>query len=140
MRMKPIPETNSTLVLRTDFSDSTTWDAVSSAIQAPYGEFRAYVHVISDRDYDGIPLPHLVPLATASARRTFMFVVDHTTMTHEEHPVVVLDLWREPGRTFRVIPSQVWSVENNLSIANMDFFEFANNVGDDGIFRGFPKR
>jgi len=69
-----------------------------------------------------------------------MFVVDHTTMTHEEHPVVVLDLWREPGRTFRVIPSQVWSVENNLSIANMDFFEFANNVGDDGIFRGFPKR
>jgi hypothetical protein len=41
---------------------------------------------------------------------------------------------------FRVIPSQMWSVENNLSIANMDFFEFADAVGDDGIFRGFPKR
>jgi len=30
------------------------------------------------------------------------------------------------------------SVENNLSIANMDFSEFADNVDKDGIFRGFP--
>jgi hypothetical protein len=138
--MKSIPETNGSLVLRTDFSDSAAWDAICSAIQAPHGEFRAYVHLISDRDYDGIALPQLVPLATESASRTFMFVVDRTTMTHEEHPVLVLDLWREPGRTFRVIPSQMWSVENNLSIANMDFFEFAKAVGDDGIFRGFPNK
>src|SRR5262249_59564922 len=84
----------------------------------------------------GIALPQLVPLATEIARRTFMFVVDRTTMTHEEHPVAVLDLWREPGRTFRVIPSQMWAVQNNLWLANMDFFEFANAVGYDGIFRG----
>ena len=69
-----------------------------------------------------------------------MFVVDSTTMAHEEHPVAVLDLWHQPGRTFRVIPSQMWSVENNLSISNMDFFEFADAVDDDGIFRGFRKR
>jgi hypothetical protein len=29
-------------------------------------------------------------------------------------------------------------VENNLSLANMDFHEFADNVGADGVFRGFP--
>jgi hypothetical protein len=58
-------------------------------------------------------------------------------MTHEEHPVAVVDLWHRPGRTFRVIPSQMWSIENNLSISNMDFFEFADAVDDDGIFRGF---
>jgi len=84
MRMKPIPETNSTLLLRTDFSDSATWDAVCSVIQAPHGELRARVEAISDRDYDGIELLQLVPLATEIARRTFMFVVDRTTMTHEE--------------------------------------------------------
>jgi hypothetical protein len=95
---------------------------------------------MSDRDYDGIALPQLVPLATVSSQRTFMFVVDSTTITHEEHPVAVLDLWHQPGRTFRVIPSQMWSVENNLSISNMDFFEFADAADDDGIFRGFPKR
>jgi hypothetical protein len=33
----------------------------------------------------------------------------------------------------------MWGVENNLSIANMDFEEFADAVGPDGIFRGFPQ-
>jgi hypothetical protein len=140
MRIKPIPKTNSALVLRTDFSDSATWDALCSAIQAPQGEFRAYVHIMSDRDYDGIALPQLVPLATERAGRTIMFVADNITITHEEHPVAVLDLWHQPGRTFRVIPSEIWAVENNLSISNMDFLEFADAVDDDGIFRGFRKR
>ena len=30
------------------------------------------------------------------------------------------------------------SIEANLSIANMDFGEFAGSVGADGVFRGFP--
>ena len=32
------------------------------------------------------------------------------------------------------------SRENNLSIANMDFREFAESVDPDGVFRGFPQR
>jgi hypothetical protein len=33
-------------------------------------------------------------------------------------------------------------VENNLSLANMDWAESAGNVEDDGVFRGFwrPRR
>jgi len=112
---------------------------VCSALQAPQGKFRAYVYIVSDRDYNGIALPQLVPLAM-SAQRTLMFVVDSITITHEEHPVAVLDLWVQPGRMFRVIPSQMWSVENNLSLSNVDFFEFADAADDDGIFRGFRKR
>jgi hypothetical protein len=68
---------------------------------------------------------------------SFVFVVDALTVQHPEHPVLVIDLFAEPGRTFRVIPSSMWSVENNLSIGNMDFEEFADSVGADGIFRGF---
>jgi hypothetical protein len=33
----------------------------------------------------------------------------------------------------------LWGIENNLSIANMDFEEFGNAVGKDGIFRGFSE-
>jgi hypothetical protein len=44
-----------------------------------------------------------------------------------------------PGRTFRVIPSEAWGVENNLSISNMGFAEFADAVDDRGVFRGFPR-
>jgi hypothetical protein len=46
---------------------------------------------------------------------------------------LAIDLYGERGRTFRAIPSQIRGIENNLSIGNMDFFEFADNVDEDGI-------
>ncbi len=42
-----------------------------------------------------------------------------------------------PGRTFRTTIPEIASIEANLAIANMDFFEFADNVQPDGVFRGF---
>ena len=49
---------------------------------------------------------------------------------------LVVDLFH--GRPpFRVIVSELWAIENNLNLANMDWEEFAEAVGDDGIFRGF---
>jgi len=67
-----------------------------------------------------------------------MFVVDRASLADVEHPVLVLDLADEPGRIFRVVPREMWSVENNLSIANMDWLDFADSVDADGVFRGFP--
>jgi hypothetical protein len=40
---------------------------------------------------------------------------------------------------FRALPSQIQSIQNNLSIGNMDFEEFANNIDPDGVFRGFKR-
>jgi len=65
--------------------------------------------------------------------------VDRVALTDPEHPILVVDLMDQPGRTFRVIPSEAWGVENNLSIANMGFEEFAEAADEDGVFRGFPK-
>jgi hypothetical protein len=45
----------------------------------------------------------------------------------------------EYGREFRAIPTAVQSIENNLSIANMDFEDFAEAVDEDGVFRGFQE-
>jgi hypothetical protein len=69
----------------------------------------------------------------------FILVADRLALTSPEHPVLVVDVAREPGRTFRVVPSAAWSVENNLSLANMDFEEFADAVDEGGVFRGFPE-
>ena len=41
------------------------------------------------------------------------------------------------GATFRVVPSEMWSVQNNLTISNMDREDLAGNVDGEGIFRGF---
>lgn len=136
--MKDLPQTENALVLRTDFSDESAWDRVCREIEAPAAEFRAYVSFVSDPAFEGISSGELTSLGRHGPYRSFMFVVDRVSLTDADHPILVLDLTHEPGRTFRVVPREMWGVENNLSIANMDFLDFAENVDDDGIFRGFP--
>jgi hypothetical protein len=133
--MKNIPETEDSTVLRTDFSDERVWQAVCTAIEEPVGDFRAYVTFVSDPAFEGITVEEVVERAKKGL--DFIYIVDDMTISHEEHPILVVDLWDKPGRTFRVIPSEMWGVENNLSLANMDFEEFADNTDDNGIFRGF---
>jgi hypothetical protein len=53
--------------------------------------------------------------------------------------VLVVNLFVPRGRSFRVVPAQLWSVQANLSLANMDWEEFADAVDDDGVFRGFER-
>ncbi len=142
--MKPLPKSEHALLLRTDFSSLAAWESIVAAACAPSAELRAYtgyelradVELISDREYEGVTPEQLVSL-NPEGQHTFVFVVDRIALTHPEHPILVVDLYTEPGRTFRVIPSEMAGVENNLSLANMDYAEFADHVDPDGIFRGF---
>jgi uncharacterized protein DUF6924 len=141
--VRPLPDTEHALVLRTDFSDEDAWELLCTMIQAPnprYG-FRAYVDFVSEPAFDAATVEQLLASSAQGPYRSYMFIVDKMALTHPEHPVLVLELDEEgePGRTFRVIPSEMWSVENNLSLANMDFEDFADSAEADGIFRGFPE-
>lgn len=138
--LKRLPKTEDTLVVRTDFTDDAAWNALCATIQAPVRGFRAYVHCLSDPEYDGRTAEQLRAAAgdRDTLNHTFIFIVDRVALTHPDHPILVVDFYDEPGRTFRVIPAEMASVENNLSIANMDFADFADYVGPDGIFRGLP--
>ena len=136
-RMKTIPETESSLALRTDFSDASAWDRVCAMVQESVGDFKAYVELVSDPEYDGLTPEQLLSLLPEGSHRSFAFLIDRVALTHPEHPILAVDLQDEPGRTFRVIPSEAWGVENNLSLANMGFEEFAGAVDADGVFRGF---
>jgi hypothetical protein len=141
--MNSLPETDHTPVLRTDFAEDAAWEETCSALRQPSEDgFRANVSCVSDPAYDGLTVERLVALSVSdgrSATRTFAFVVDRVTLSSPERPVLVVDLHDDPGRSFRVIPREAWGVENNLSLANMDFSEFADHVGPDGVFRGFQK-
>jgi hypothetical protein len=135
--MKSIPKTENALVLRTDFSDESAWEAIRADIQEPVNEcgeeFQACVDFLSDPEYDSLTVEQLVE---ACKGHTFIFIVDRVTLSHPDRPILVVDLYDEPGRTFRVVPSAMWAVENNLSLANMGFYEFADMVDQDGIFYG----
>ena len=104
-----LPATPATLVLRTDFSDDAAWDAVcaASAAESPEG-FMAGLSFVSDPAFADMTVEQVAALTTASYR-TFLFIVDHVTVTDPEMPLVVLDMHDEPGRWFRVVPGQTWA-------------------------------
>ncbi|WP_235010203.1 hypothetical protein [Mycobacterium sp. 3519A] len=125
------------LLIRTDFTDDNAWRAVCKAACAPDPEhgFRAFLTCIDDPELDGATVESLIPLV-----RNYFFVVDNHTITDPEHPILAVagdpDDDLDPGTSFRVIPSAMWSPENNLSLGNMLFEDFVDAAGD-GVFRGF---
>jgi hypothetical protein len=141
--VKLFPKTNCALVIRTDFEDQQTWETISKLIRAPVPEdsftFYANVEFFQDPEFRDLTAKDLLARVPQGYNHSFLLVVDAEAIRRPDFPILVIDLVHQPGRTFRAIPSQIQSIENNLSIANMDFFEFAASVDDDGVFRGFPR-
>lgn len=135
--MPKLPTTRSSLVLRTDFSDDAVWEGVQAASTAPSSEgFVAGLSFVSDQQFAGLTAEQVAALPS-DCYRDFVFLCDNLTMTDPEMQLVVVERRNEPVRWFRVVPTSMWSVENNLSIHNMDFTDFANSVDSEGVFRGF---
>jgi Domain of unknown function (DUF6924) len=141
-KMKQLPKTTNPVVIRTDFENQQVWEAICELLRAPVHEgsetFYAYVEFLEDRDYRNLTKEGLLAIVPRDYDHSFLFVVDKAAITNPDFAILVVDLGESGGRSFRAIPSQIQSTENNLSIANMGFEEFAEAVDKDGIFRGFP--
>ena len=139
--MKQIPDTENAPVLRTDFSDRVAWEEICIEIQRPVGLFRfvAYVDFIDDLQYAAITRDQLLKLIPTGYNHSFIVVVDRMAVSNPEHPLLVIDLFDDAHQEFRALPSQIQSIENNLSIGNMDFEDFMIALESDQIFRGFPR-
>jgi hypothetical protein len=138
-------------VIRVDFAHEDEWTQLQVAIIEPQTDdgFIAYVEFVDDRAYEGLTAARLLEIVPADTNHSFAFLVDTQTLTHRDRPILVVNLydWVEGledqgkgpqyGAMFRVVPSEMWSGQNNLSLANMDWEEFADSVDDDRIFRGF---
>lgn len=137
--MKPLPPPAdlSSLVLRTDFSDDAAWDELRATLEAHDPHSASYV---DDPAYSGVSIQALIDANAGDERVvTYLFLADATTMADKEHPLLAVDLFVEPGRTFRVPPSWYPEISDNLSIANMDFAEFAEYTDDSGTYRGLDE-
>jgi len=141
--MKPYVFSYRALVIRTEFENQQAWEAICKLIRAPVpapgDTFYANVELLEDDGFRDLSKEDLLPRVPAGYPHSFVFVVDREAVSNPEFPTLVVDLRRERGRVFRAIPSTIQSIENNLSITNMVFFEFANAVDADGVFRGFAK-
>jgi Domain of unknown function (DUF6924) len=142
--MEMLPETPDSPVIRTDFDSEDAWRAICKGIRSPVpdgfgGEFFAYVAFVENPAFRDLTTAELLERVPNEYRHSFLMVVDRLTMSSPEYPILIVDLFGEPGRSFRAIPAEIQAIENNLSIANMDFAEFADYTDEDGVFRGHPE-
>jgi hypothetical protein len=130
------------LLVRTDYSDDGAWRAALSAATAVYAvdDFERMGALLQPVESSG--LSNLTPEElVALAREGYIgqiAVADAQTM--RDQTVLFVDfseLNEQVGRTFRSIPSEVEPIVANLSLANLDFADFADHTDPDGIFRGF---
>jgi hypothetical protein len=142
MDKKQLPKTNHPLVVRTDFERQQSWETICKLIRAPVyapgATFYAYIQFLEDMAFRGLDSEELLTRVPTDYNHSFLLVVDNTSATHPEFPILTIDLREGRGRSFRAIPSAIQAIQNNLSISNMDFIEFADAADEDGIFRGFP--
>jgi hypothetical protein len=139
-------ESDTTPLVRTDFSDDNAWERTVSAVTAPLfvedelngsGDYEPNITPVEDRNFEDLNAERLAS-SYDEDRVGYVLLADKTTMGALDDPTVVyVDMYDEPGRAFRCSVAEIASIEVNLSIANMDFEEFADSVGPDGVFRGF---
>ena len=140
---KPPLPAGASVLIRTDFSDDRAWGQVVADAQAPQtpNGFTANFIPIDNTAWQGTT-PEQFLAEVGPPPPFYVFLADRTTIEDPEHPILAVDTGpretgHEPGRTVRVIPSEMWSIENNLSLSNLDFRDFADHAGPDGVFRGF---
>jgi hypothetical protein len=135
-----LPAVVGTALIRTDFSDDDRWAATVTRLTAPdVSGYVADLGVVDDVRFAGAAVEDLLVLATPTWSRSYtcLFVADAVALASLELPVLVVGLrGADRGRTFRVIGDELWGIENNLALSNMDFAEFAAAT-EDGVFRGF---
>ena len=125
--------------MRTDFTSDEAWDHLrEEALRENEDGFRAYAEPVSDRAFEHATWAAVraaVPAHKEGA--SVLFIVDATTLTSPDHPILVVDLLDKGLAPFWCVPSELWSVDNNLNLANLDWADFADEVDGDGVFRGF---
>ncbi|MFC4084123.1 DUF6924 domain-containing protein [Amycolatopsis samaneae] len=140
-----LPEGDGALVIRTDFTHPRAWEELSDLLRGLTSEgLLTEVRVVDDSRYEGMTTQQLLTLVPDGGEYAYLAVADGlTTASAEKRPqdrsvlIVDLDDEEEPGSTFRALVSELASIDANLSLANLDFAEYADAVGEDGVYRGF---
>jgi hypothetical protein len=130
-----IPATPKAFLLRTDYADEIKWKLLIGAIR-DVNAFQSRVEIIIHDKLASATPEELIPLVRDRTNYTHIFVADSLSMNHPEKPILVVDVFAAPGRSFRVIASKLLDVHDNLSVANLDFDDYLEIVDKENIYRG----
>jgi len=134
---KTIPVTNKSFVLRTDFSDDSAWEALKAKLHRTDDELSPDLDFISDPAFADLMPETLRSALPEDSDHSYGLIADRAALMEKDNPVLAVDLSKKKVKILRVSAEALAEVENNLSVGNMDFREFAKAVDEDGVFRGF---
>jgi hypothetical protein len=125
------------VLVRTSFTSPAAWAAVVRGFTTPSPDgFLPNVGVVEDRAFERMSAASVLA-ELPDGHRSVVFVADEVTETSGELLVLAIRPASTPVQSFRLTPANAWSVENNLTLCNMDWEDFMRAVGPDGVFRGF---
>ncbi|MFD4508009.1 DUF6924 domain-containing protein [Streptomyces sp. NPDC058457] len=140
------------LVIRTDYSDDTAWQAVRAELLQPWGDgdYEPVVHVVDDPTWAEAAADEVISVVSADEELSVVFLADRATMLSRHHAMLaVAVLTREEcasdeefdvyGGAVRTVPAGVHDIHANLAIANLDFADVleAARSTPEGVFRSF---
>ena len=141
------PKIDQAWVVRTDFSNDEKWEEAVREIMTPRRvlsmDVRARVTLITDRRYENMSADEVASALPDSYEFLHCFIFDSFSSSEDESPILVLNLesndTHEPSETFqfRAYPAQVFWIDSNLSISNIDFDDYTRELEPGAIFDGF---
>jgi hypothetical protein len=147
-----LPQRNCSLLVRTDFTSDDAWQQVAGeATRENADGFRSYAEPVSDPAFDRAGWETVKAAVPANSHgASVLFIADSICLSSPGHPILVVDLSDTflslaefpeiAGRMpFPCTPSELWAVDNNLNLANLDWEDFAGAAGEDGVYQGFGR-
>jgi hypothetical protein len=129
MTAAPLPESDFSPLLRTDFTDDEAWQALLEEIGSDW------LTVAADPSHQGLSVSELVALVPDGSRYPVLAVADAVTFSAAERSLLLIDVYEEPGRTFRAVPDAFRSAIGNLAIQNQGFEDYLGSLDDAGVYR-----
>lgn len=130
-----LPRSDDSLLVRTAKGERGRWPELVDVVRSVNEDgFRPYVFEVDERRWWGKSV-ELLLRAMPPTEASVLFVVDDHALKDADFAVQVVDLLGHRD-SFRCIARELWSVDNNLNVSNMDWKEFAQAVDEDGIYRG----
>lgn len=130
----PSAENDDTLFIRTCFTDLDRWESLWTAVVTPNADgFRAYVKLIDDTANGNLAISRI---GTLMSEDQLVLVADEVTLTTADRQVLALYRDEDGVQQLRVAVEALWDIQNNLSISNADWQDYADDANEDGVYRG----
>jgi hypothetical protein len=133
-----LPPSENALLVRTNFANQNAWKQLLALAQEPPDLFIFNMEIVDDRANNGATAEQILTSLPGEYPHNFFAIADGDSMAQPDYALLVVDVLGDAGRRFRAVAAQIACIDNNLSIGNMGFAEFAESVDETGIFRGIP--